>query len=217
MPLLSSNATRSHWPDSRLRSVLRLSLLAASIASASFLQGCAAVVVAGIATGAAMVHDRRSSATVLADETIEIQAMHLLHEHPDIAAKSNISINSYNYVALLTGQAQDRKVSDRFAGLVANLPKVKTVVNEVVIGPNADLTQSSNDLYLASRSKLALTAVKIPGFDPLRVQVVVSAGHAYLMGMVSTAEADAAVEAVRYVPGIVQVMKLFEYTTPNPT
>lgn len=216
MPSRSSNCPHSHWPGSQLRRALCVSLLAALLPSAVLLQGCAAVVVAGIATGAAVIHDRRSSATVLADETIEIQAMHLLHEHPDIAGASNISINSYNYVVLLTGQAQDRDVSDRFAGLVANLPDVKKVVNEVTIGPNADITQASNDLYLASRCKLALTAVKIPGFDPLRVQVVVSAGHVYLMGMVSTAEADAAVEEVRYVPGIVQVVKLFEYTTPDP-
>ena len=216
MPLLPSNATPSHWPGSQLRRTLCLSLLAALLPGTALLQGCGAVVVAGIATGAAVAHDRRSSTTVLADETIEIQAMHLQHEHPDIAAASNISIDSYNYVVLLTGQARDREVSDRFAGLVANLPKVKTVVNEVVVGPNADLTQSSNDLYLASRCKFALTAVKIPGFDPLRVQVVVSAGHAYLMGLVSKEEADAAVEEVRYVPGIVQVVKLFEYTTPDP-
>jgi osmotically-inducible protein OsmY len=187
-----------------------LALFTAAL-TAILLEGCGAVVVAGVATGAAVAHDRRPSATVLADQTIEIQALGLLHEHPDIAAASNISINSYNYVVLLTGQARTREIGDRFAGLVAHLPQVKTVVNEIAVGPNEDFAQTSNDVYLASRCKFALTSVDIPGFDPLRVQVTVSAGHAYLMGLVTSKEAEAAVEQVRYVPGIVQVVKLFEY------
>jgi osmotically-inducible protein OsmY len=175
------------------------------------LHGCAAVVVAGIATGAAVVHDRRSSSTVLADDVIEIQAMNLLHEHPDIAGRSNISIDSYNLVALLTGQAESSAISDRFADMVARLPKVEKVVNEVVIGPNLALSEASHDVYLASRCKLAIANVNIPGFDPLRVHVVSSAGKVYLRGLVTSEEAAATVEQVRYVPGVTQVVKLFEY------
>jgi len=175
------------------------------------LHGCAAVVVAGVAAGAAVVHDRRPSATVLADDMIEIQAMNLLQEHPDIAGRSNISINSYNLVALLTGQAESSEVSDRFAGMVARLPKVEKVVNEIVIGPSVGLTEASHDLYLASRCKVAIADVNIPGFDPLRVQVVSSSGTVYLRGLVTSEEAAAAVEKVRYVPGVTRVVKLFEY------
>ena len=75
---------------------------------AVLLQGCAAVVVAGVATGLSVAHDRRPASVVLADDTIEIQAMNLLHEHPEIAGESNISINSYNLRVLLTGQAKTR-------------------------------------------------------------------------------------------------------------
>lgn len=175
------------------------------------LQGCAAFVVAGVATGASMVHDRRPAATVLADDTIEILAMNLLNEHPEIAAESNISINSYNLMVLLTGQAGTRALSDRFADLVATLPKVAKVVNEVAIGPSQGLTETSKDIYLASQAKLALTKINISGFDPLRVHVVASAGTVYLLGLVTRAEAEAAAEKVRYVSGVVKVIKLFEY------
>ena len=188
-------------------------LAAALVASlgAGLLQGCAAFIVAGVATGASLVHDRRPAATVLADDTIEIQAMNLLHEHKEIAAETNISINSYNLRVLLTGQARTREVSDRFAGLVATLPKVVTVVNEVTVGPDLGLTETSKDIYLASQAKLALTKVNISGFDPLRVHVVVSAGAVYLLGLVTREEATAAAEKVRYVSGVTKVIKLFEY------
>jgi osmotically-inducible protein OsmY len=190
------------------------SVLAAALAAClcvGLLQGCAAFIVAGLATGASVVHDRRPAATVLADDTIEIQAMNLLHEHPEIAAETNISINSYNLMVLLTGQAGTQELSDRFAGLVAALPKVAKVVNEVAVGPNLGLSETSKDIYLASQAKLALTKVNISGFDPLRVHVVVSAGTVYLLGLVTREEADAAAEKVRYVSGVTKVIKLFEY------
>jgi osmotically-inducible protein OsmY len=167
--------------------------------------------VAGVATALTVAHARRPASVVLADDTIEIQAMNLLHEHPEIAAESNISINSYNLMVLLTGQAATQTLSDRFAGLVAELPKVAKVVNEVAVGPNLGLSETSKDLYLASQAKLALSNINISGFDPLRVHVVVSAGTVYLLGLVTQEEADAAAEKVRYVSGVTKVIKLFEY------
>jgi osmotically-inducible protein OsmY len=168
-------------------------------------------VVAGVATGVSVIHDRRPSATVLADDAVEIQAMNLLHEHPEIGDRSSISINSYNLVVLLAGQAESAEIAGRFAGLVAALPKVAKVVNEVTAGPSLGLTEASKDFYLASRCKLALADIDIPGFDPLRVHVVSSAGRVYLLGLVTSEEAAAAAEEVRYVPGVTQVVKLFEY------
>jgi osmotically-inducible protein OsmY len=192
----------------------RAQVLAAALVAclcAGLFQGCAAFILAGVAAGASVVHDRRPAATVLADDTIEIQAMHLLHEHPEIAADTNISINSYNLRVLLTGKARTRELSERFAGLVATLPKVVKVINEVAIGPELGLTETGKDIYLASQAKLALTKVNISGFDPLRVHVVVSAGTVYLLGLVTREEADAAAEKVRYVSGVTKVIKLFEY------
>jgi len=191
-----------------------LVLAACSLPAA--LGGCAAAIVAGVATGAAVVHDRRPTGTVLADEMIELQAMHLLHEHPEIAGRSSISIDSYDLVVLLTGQAQTAEVRDRFAGMVAGLPKVEKVVNEVRIGPSLDLSAASHDLYLASRCKLAIANVNLPGFDPLRVQVISASGKVYLRGLVTAKEAQAAVEQVRYVPGVTEVVKLFEYLPTAP-
>jgi len=175
------------------------------------LGGCAAAVVAGVVTGAAVVHDRRLAGTVLADEMIELQALHLLHEHPDIASRSDVSVSSYNLVALLTGQADSAALGERFADMVARLPKVEKVVNEVAVGPSLGLSEASHDLDLASRCKLAIADINIPGFDPLRVEVVSDAGKVYLRGLVTSQEAAAAVEQVRYVPGVTQVVKLFEY------
>ncbi len=47
--------------------------------------------------------------------------------------------------------------------------------------------------------------------DPTRVKVVTERANVYLMGLVTRAEAEAAVQVTRSVPGVVRVIKVFEY------
>jgi len=192
-----------------LKAVLILSLIAPLV------QGCGAVLVGGVAaTGAAILHDRRNSRTILEDERTEHLARRLLRDNPDIKAHSRIAITSYNHLVLLTGQAETQSISDRFARKVARLPKVKKVVNEVTIGPPVGFVRSSEDALITSRVKLALTKVDLHGFDATRVKVVTEASDVFLMGLVRPGEGNAAAEKARYVPGVTKVVKLFEYIQP---
>ena len=47
--------------------------------------------------------------------------------------------------------------------------------------------------------------------DHLRIKVVTERAHVYLMGLVSTEEADAAAQAARSINGVARVVKVFEY------
>lgn len=181
----------------------------------ALLQGCFPAVVGGAVVGASMVHERRSATTVLEDEHLELVGMTLIHQNPDIRDNSRIAVTSYNYVVLLTGQADREGISGRLADLMSRQPKVRRVVDEVIVGPRATLARESEDILLTSRVKIALANVAIPGFDPTRVKVVTEAGTVYLMGLVTPEEAEAAVEEARYVPGVQQVIKIFEYIDPS--
>lgn len=181
----------------------------------ALLGGCAAVVVGtGVATGVAVAHDRRTTGTIVEDQEIELKALRLLHDHPDIRDQSNITITSYNLQVLLTGQALSDNVSQRYAELVAQLPRVRKVFNEVVTGAEATWTEEADDVYMDSKVKLALFNLGIEGFDPTRVNVTSSQGVVYLMGMLTAQEADAVVEKVRFLSGVKRVVKLFEYIEP---
>ena len=81
----------------------------------------------------------------------------------------------------------------------------------MVIGAERTFTESTNDVYLTSRAKLALFDVDIPDFDPTRIKVVTSQGTVYLMGLATRREAQAASDKVRYVSGVKHVVKVFEY------
>jgi len=182
-----------------------------AVALAAMISGCAAVVVGGAAVGAAAVHDRRDYGVMLNDQEIEVRAGAALGRDKTLGEGSRIGVTSYNQKVLLTGQAETEAAATRAAELVSRLPKVERVIDEVTIGPPISMTQISEDVYLTSRAKFALTEIKLPGFDPTRVKVVTENGVVYLMGLVSQDEADAAAEQVRYVPGVQRVVKLFEY------
>lgn len=184
-----------------------------------FLQGCpAAVVTAGVAGGASIAHERRSAQMVLDDQNIQFQALQILSDNPhSIKQYSQIGVTSYNLVVLLVGQTKTQSISNRYAELVSRLPKVRRVVNEVTIGPFASFTRQSEDTLITSRVKLALTEIKIPGFDLTRVKVVTEAGTVFLMGLVHPNEEDAAVEKARNVAGVKKVVKIFEQIAPEPS
>ncbi len=189
--------------------------LLAGLCLLPLLQGCGALVVGGIAYGGAVAYERRSAKMVLDDEVLELQAKQLRAAHPEIHKYSRISITSYNLSLLLTGQAENLEVADRFADLVSRLPKVRRVFNEVEVGPYISFARESEDTYLTSRVKLALQDVHIPDFDMMRVKVVTENGTVYLMGLVTPEEGDAAAEKVRRIPGVVRVVKVFEHVAPQ--
>ncbi len=185
-----------------------ISAILALIAIA-LLEGCAAAVVGGAAGGAAVALDRRTAGTIVDDQGIEFKAMSMMNDHPGLNEHSSISVTSYNYTVLLTGDAETEEVSRRYARLVADIPKVLRVVNEVQIGPNATLAEQSQDAYTTTKVKLAL--FDIPDFDATRVKVLTQKGHVYLMGLVTREEAKAAADQARNVDGVRRVVKVFEY------
>jgi len=191
-----------------------LLLLVAALCSTA-LQGCGAFAVVGATYGAAVVYDRRSEQTVLDDQVIEFRALEAYWKIPDIRKNSSVSVTSYDHRALITGQARTQEISDRYARIVSQIPKVKKVYNEVEIGPTISLKQQATDAYLTSRAKLAIQSIDIPGFDALRAKVVTENGVVYLMGLVTPEEGDATAEKIRRIPGVARVVKIFEYVEPE--
>ncbi|MDJ0740187.1 MAG: BON domain-containing protein [Gammaproteobacteria bacterium] len=175
------------------------------------LSGCGAVVVGSAVTGAAVIHDRRTTGTVVEDQEIFVRAISIRAEDAELKQKSNLNVDVYNLQVLLTGQAENAAIVDDYVQRVAAIPRVRNVFNEVTIGAESTWSETTADAYLTSKVKVALFDVKRPGFDPTRVKVTSSLGSVYLMGLVTPDEADAVTDKVRFVSGVKRVVKLFEY------
>ncbi|HEY8011072.1 MAG TPA: BON domain-containing protein [Rudaea sp.] len=180
-----------------------------------FLHGCLLAVAGGAAVGADVVHDRRDTSTVIGDRRIALNASDAINRDRDFVANDNyVKTIVYNGVVLLCGQVRSEDLKQRAQSKVKNLDGVQRVVNELDITDEPQgFWRRREDNAMTARVKTALLDItSLPGFDPLRVNVTVVHGTAFLMGMVNHEEADAVVDIARNVGGIDKVVKVFEYT-----
>jgi osmotically-inducible protein OsmY len=185
-------------------------VLAVTLLVGMLLQGCAALLVGGAATGAATLYDRRTPGAVLDDQRIEVTAYDVKTKHPEILNGTDLSVVSYNGWVLITGTSSTAELSKRYEALISRIQGVRRTFNEVAVGADRELWDATQDTYITSKVKLALFKVDLEGFDPSRVKVVTSNRVVYLMGLVSPEEGKAAAEVIRHVRGVKRVVKLFE-------
>ena len=185
--------------------------LAGVVLSITVLNGCVPLLVGGTAVGVSVAHDRRTTGTVMDDQTIELKIYDALERQ--LPPGNRISTTSYNGAVLLTGEVVSEAMRQQAEQIARNLsqPPVREVYNELVIGPPSPMSVQRNDALITTKVKTALFQIKIKDFDPTRVKVVTERGVVYLMGLVRRKEADAAADAASRVDGVRQVVTLFEY------
>lgn len=190
--------------------MFKLKNLALLLVPVVFLQGCAPAVVGGAATGASVAYDRRTTGTVIDDQGIEFKAAYALFNNKEIYDQSHINVTSYNGVVLLTGETPSESLKQKVTAEVKRIPKVRRIHNELAIAAPSALTSRSSDGWITSKIKAKMTTDEQT--DPFHVKVVTERGIVYLMGMLSRAEAERAVNLVKNTAGVQRVVKIFEYT-----
>lgn len=174
------------------------------------LQGCATAVITGAATGASIAHDRRTAGAVIDDQGIEFKAASAIFRNKAIYNQAHINVTSYNGTVLLTGEVMTEQLKQQVYDLVRVLPKVRTIHNELIIAAPSAIPSRSSDAWITSKVKTKITAEK--GLDPFFIKVVTEHGIVYLMGIVTRAEAQKAVNIVSTSAGVQRVVKIFEYS-----
>lgn len=185
------------------RTPLVLALAAATLS----LSACVApVVVGGAAAGTAVVlTDRRTSGTQLEDQNISFKVERNMSQKFGDTAR--ISANTYGGQVLLTGEAPSQTVKDQATGL-AKVENVKSVVNQIVVGPISSFSARSNDTWISSKVRSELLNTKyVPSGS---ISITTNQGVVYLQGKVTQAEGEYAANAAAGVGGVVKVVKLFE-------
>lgn len=170
--------------------------------------GCGALV-AGVAGGAVAAHDRRPSTTMLEDEAIELTAVDLLYNNPELSTTVHINVTSYNHVVLLTGEALSTSLRDKAIDIVRNINRVKRVHNEVHIADLANFKSRTKDTWITSKVKTRMLTTE--NFDATRIKVITENRTVYLMGLVTNEQGNEAAELARHIEGVTRVIKLFEY------
>lgn len=185
----------------------RLTTCLSLLAMATALSGCIGAVAVGAGAGTLIATDRRISEVYLADEAIEIRVNNAIGQQ--LGDKVHVNATSYNRMLLLTGEAPDAATKDQAERIaIANSSEIKRITNELQIAGPSSYTARSNDTYLTSKVKARfLDAAR---FSINHVKVVTENSSVYLLGIVTQAEADAAVEIARTTGGVQRVVRVFE-------
>ena len=190
----------------RLAQVLLAALLGISLLPV--LSGCALVVVGGAVGGALAVSDRRTLGSQTEDTGIELKGSNRISSV--FGDTVHVDVTSYNRKVLLTGMVKDEATRDKVENEIKGVENVQSVVNEIQVGlflPGVGA--QSNDALITTRARGALVGTADIYSSSFRV--VTEAGVVYLMGRVSQREGDTGADAVRGIPGVKKVVKVFEY------
>ena len=190
-------------PKRPFRHTLLALLVAVTVSGCGIVVATTAVVIA-----VDVARDRRGASVYWDDNKIEFDIRGSISDQKEIQ-NENVSVTVFNGTVLLTGEVPDQRDIDKILDLAKAHKGSQQVVNRLELAGKTNLTSRANDGWITTRVKTAMATSG--ALDPTRVKVVTERANVYLMGLVTRAEAEAAVKVTRSVPGVVRVIKVFEY------
>jgi len=189
---------------------LMLATLAAG-AVLSSLSACAPLVVGSAVMSGLVAIDRRTTGIQLEDEGIELRTAQGLRQN--LSASAHVNVTSYNRMVLLTGEVGSAADKERAERLAKSQENVSSVVNDLAIEPASSLTQRSKDAIITGQVKALLVDAK--DLQSNAFKVVTERGVVYLLGRVTSREAQRASEIARSssIGGVAKVVRVFEIIT----
>ncbi len=188
-------------------------IVAAGLAVAALgatLSACAPLMVAGAATGALVVVDRRTSGAQLDDQSIELRASNRIMGQLG-EGRARVAVTSYNRRVLLTGEASSEAIKTQVGQMVSQVENVKEVINELGVTASPSLKERATDTLITGRIKASLVDAK--DISASAFKVTTERGTVYLMGRVTQREADRATGIARNTSGVARVIRAFEMVT----
>ena len=172
------------------------------------LSACAPLVLGGAALAGKAVIDRRTAGIQIEDEAIELRSASGLRSI--LSKNTNVRVHSYNRLVLISGEVSnesEKALAERF---VKSQDNVKSVINDVSVGPVSSLTQRAKDTVINGQLRTLLIQAK--DVHSSAVHIVVERGIVYLMGRLTNEEAKRVTDLVStsQVSGVEKVVRVFE-------
>jgi osmotically-inducible protein OsmY len=181
-------------------------ILLATVVGASLLSGCAPLVVGGAVVTGMVAVDRRTTGIQVEDQGIELKVANAVSK--ELGDRVNLNVTSYNRRVLLTGEVRTEADRTRATQLAQSQENVREVINDLAIGAPSSLSQRTKDSVTTGQVKAAFVDAK--DLQASAVKVVTERGIVYLMGRVTTREAQRATDIARGIRGVVKVVRVFE-------
>ena len=178
------------------------------ILSLTYLTGCGSILATFESNSIEDEPGERSLAEQVLDESIETKAIVNIRAANAAFDDLGFLVVSYNGYVLIAGEVPNQGLKDEASAVVREIEGVRRIYNELVIGPKSTSGTEANDVWLTTKIKTALlTDSEVPS---LRVKVVTENSVVYLMGLLSTEEANRTAAAAADVDGVTRVVRMFE-------
>lgn len=172
------------------------------------LQGCIGLLAAGATGTAIMVTDPRTTEQQLADQRIELKASEIIGEAPFNTDAAHFNVVSFYSKELLVGQTLDTELVSQLVAKLKQIKGVKKIYNQVRYVAPVGVAQISEDALITTRVKTALLGDQdVPSNA---IKVVTENSEVFLMGTVTSEQAQSATETARNISGVAQVIVAFD-------
>jgi osmotically-inducible protein OsmY len=151
--------------------------------------------------------DRRSSASVLLDSSLELDINKRL-QALNLQDTARVALKSFNRHILIVGQAPSEEIIDQISDIAAHTDGVRKVYNEITIGSPLSYWDKANDAWITA--KITSAMVLDPQMSPWKIHVLTENGIVYLIGIVTPQEEEFAVNIAKSTSGVKKVVKIFE-------
>ena len=177
------------------------------LTASTALTACAPLLVGGaVGTGVVVATDRRTTGMQVEDQGIELRARRVVREA--LGDRGRVIISSFNRRVLITGTVPTQTDKALVARLVAQVENVREIVDELGVMGDPALSVRSSDTLITTRVKAAFIDAK--DLSANAISVTTERGVVYMMGRVTQREANRAADMARTVPGVQQVVRVFE-------
>lgn len=189
-------------------------LLSTLIFGSTLLSGCIVSTASTVSTAISVVNERRTTGEMIDDKTIGLRLLAWSTENAQLS-DAHVNFMSFDRVVLATGEAPSSELRSYIIKQVQVAdPKVKSVINEIVVGPNSDYLSRIRDIAITTQVEVLFHDQEV--FHPTHIKVITENQAVYLMGKVTKREADKAAKTAAKAKGVKRVIKLFDYLKTRP-
>jgi osmotically-inducible protein OsmY len=192
----------------------KILLLSTLLIGSTLLSGCIVSTASTVSTAISVANERRTTGEMIDDKTIGLRLLAWSTEDQNLS-DAHVNFMSFDRIVLVAGEAPSSDVRSYIVKQIQVVdPKVKSVINEIVIGPNSGYLSRVKDAAITTQVEVLFQDQEV--FHPTHIKVMTENQAVYLMGEVTKREADKAAKTAAKAKGVKKVVKLFDYLKTRP-
>ena len=158
-------------------------------------------------TGAQMLYDRNQLLHDWKNHAIAFQANQIFREEKNYYPRTRISVASFNFDVLMTGQTPTESLKQQAEKSVRRIPGIQRLFNRIEVTPPISGLEQSADTWITTKIRSRIIADN--EVNPREMKIITEHGIVYLLGNLKPEHGKIAINIARRTEGVRQVVPMF--------